>query len=115
MPVAPIQLSQDCQLDMRYVQDTLYVLQGKWKLLIILSISHGNKRYREIARSIPGITLRMLSKELKEMQLNNLISRTVHEDTPVLIEYGLTAYCGTLWPLISEMMRWGKSHRQQRT
>ena len=54
------------QEEIQALQDTLYVLGGKWKLPIINSICNGNKRFRDIERSIPGITTRMLSKELKE-------------------------------------------------
>ncbi len=97
--------------EMKYIHDTLYVISGKWKMLIIVSLRNGNKRYREIAKSIPRITFRMLSKELKEMELNKLVSRTVHNDIPVLIEYELTDYAKTLWPLLTEMINWGKQHR----
>ena len=98
--------------EMKYIHDTLYVINGKWKMLIIVSLRNGNNRYREIARSIPSITFRMLSKELKEMEQNKLISRKVYEDTPVLIEYSLTEYSKTLWPLLREMINWAKNHRK---
>jgi DNA-binding HxlR family transcriptional regulator len=97
--------------EMKYIHDTLYVISGKWKMIIIVSLRNGNKRYREIAKSIPAITFRMLSKELKEMEMNKLVSRTVRDQTPVLIEYELTEYCKTLWPLLTEMIEWGKHHR----
>jgi len=97
--------------EMKYIHDTLYVISGKWKMLIIVSLRNGNRRYREIGKSIPLITFRMLSKELKEMELNKLVSRTVHADMPVRIEYELTPYAKTLWPLLTEMIRWGKTHR----
>jgi len=98
--------------NMKYIDDTLYVISGKWKMLIIVSLSNGHNRYREIAQSIPNITFRMLSKELKEMELNNLVSRTVHTEPSVVIEYKLTEYAKTLWPLLTEMINWGKRHRQ---
>ena len=98
--------------EMKYIHDTLYVINGKWKMLIIISLRNGNYRYREIARSIPSITFRMLSKELKEMEQNKLISRKVYDDTPVLIEYSLTEYSKTLWPLLREMINWAKNHRK---
>ena len=97
---------------MKYIHDTLYVINGKWKMLIIVSLRNGSTRYREIARSIPSITFRMLSKELKEMEQNKLISRKVYDDSPVLIEYSLTEYSKTLWPLLREMINWGKNHRK---
>jgi len=99
--------------EMKYIHDTLYVINGKWKMLIIVSLRNGNRRYREIAKSIPKITFRMLSKELKEMELNKLVSRTVNDDVPVLIEYELTEYAKTLWPILTEMINWGKRHRNK--
>jgi DNA-binding HxlR family transcriptional regulator len=102
----------NCQTDMKYIQDTLYVISGKWKMLIMLSLSNGHRHYRDIAQSIPKITFRMLSKELKEMELNKLISRTVYDDIPVSIEYKLTDYCKTLWPILEEMIHWAKHHRK---
>ncbi|WP_316847307.1 helix-turn-helix domain-containing protein [Pedobacter psychrodurus] len=99
------------QEEIQALQDTLYVLGGKWKLPIINSICNGNKRFRDIERSIPGITTRMLSKELKEMTANQLIKRTVTDDTPVSIEYTSTDYCRSFGDIILEMIKWGKEHR----
>ena len=98
--------------EMKYIHDTLYVINGKWKMLIIVSLRNGNTRYREIAKSIPSITFRMLSKELKEMEQNKLVSRTVYSEPSILIEYKLTDYSKTLWPLLKEMINWGKNHRK---
>ncbi|MCH5718932.1 helix-turn-helix transcriptional regulator [Niabella hibiscisoli] len=63
-------------------------------------------------RSIPGITTRMLSKELKDMELNKLVKRTVYADTPVLVDYEPTAYCKTFGDIIQSMIDWGKKHRK---
>jgi DNA-binding HxlR family transcriptional regulator len=103
---------EECLRDMRYIQDTLYVISGKWKLPIIMSINNGNNRFREIARSIPKITLRMLSKELKELQMNKLITRTISDGSSILVTYKLTAYSKTLAPLIEEMKNWGRNHKE---
>ncbi|WP_312285876.1 winged helix-turn-helix transcriptional regulator [Chryseobacterium gleum] len=73
--------------ELRALQDTLCFIGGKWRIPIINSICNGNRRFRKIERSIPGITTRMLSKELKEMELNKLVKRTVYPEIPVLIEY----------------------------
>lgn len=99
--------------EIQALQDTLYVLSGKWKIPIINSICNGNRRFRDIERSIPGITTRMLSKELKEMSANQLIKRTVIDDTPVVIEYSPTDYCHSFGSIILEMIKWGKMHRQR--
>jgi DNA-binding HxlR family transcriptional regulator len=101
--------------EVQALQDTIYVIGGKWKLPIINSICNGNKRFREIERSIPGITTRMLSRELKDMELNKLITRTVYSETPVLVEYESTDYCKTFGPVILAMIAWGKDHRKKIT
>ncbi|HVW62131.1 MAG TPA: helix-turn-helix domain-containing protein [Puia sp.] len=99
--------------EVRALQDTIYVVGGKWKLPIINSMCNGNKRFREIARSIPGISARMLSRELKEMEANGLIRRTVYDDMPVTVEYTVTDYCRSFGDIILEMIRWGKTHRKR--
>jgi DNA-binding HxlR family transcriptional regulator len=106
-----INCSKKDQDNMKYIQDTLYVISGKWKILIMVSLTNGHTRYREIAKSIPGITFRMLSKELKEMELNKLVTRTVYDEIPVIVDYELTPYCKTLWPILGEMIKWAKNHR----
>lgn len=97
----------------KYVQDTQYVLGGKWKLPIIIAIYHGNKRFNEIRKSIPKITNRVLSKELKHLEENLLVDRNVYEDYPVRVEYTLTTYCYTVTEVLESMERWGKQHREK--
>jgi len=113
MAVEVLSNPRNQQEEIQALQDTLYVLGGKWKLPIINSICNGNKRFRDIERSIPGITTRMLSKELKEMTANQLIKRTVIDDTPVSIEYTSTDYCRSFGDIILEMIKWGKAHRKR--
>ncbi|MDR6563595.1 MULTISPECIES: helix-turn-helix domain-containing protein [unclassified Arcicella] len=98
--------------EIQALQDTIYVLGGKWRLPIINSICNGNNRYREIQRSIPNITTRMLSRELREMELNKLIKRTVSEDSTTSVKYESTDYCKSFGPIILEMIKWGKQHRE---
>jgi DNA-binding HxlR family transcriptional regulator len=98
--------------ELRALQDTLYFIGGKWRLPIINSICNGNRRFREIERSIPGITTRMLSKELKEMEMSKLVKRTVYAATPVLVEYEPTEHCRSFGKIIQEMINWGKGHRE---
>ena len=96
----------------RYVQDTLLVINGKWKLPILLSMYDGKSRFRDLQRSIPAITTRVLSKELKDLELNKLIVRIVHDTYPVTIDYKLTSYSYTLTPVVDEMIKWGKQHNK---
>lgn len=95
------------------IQDTMFVLGGKWKLPVILSIYSGNKRFNDIAGSIPGITNRVLSKELKHLEENLLINRTVIDDYPVRIEYTITDYCLTTDQVAAPMEKWGKIHQKK--
>ncbi len=97
----------------KFVQDTQYVIGGKWKLPIIISIYHGNKRFNEILSSIPRITNRVLSKELKHLEENKLISRKVYDDYPARIEYTLTDYCHSVTDVLTAMEKWGKQHREK--
>jgi DNA-binding HxlR family transcriptional regulator len=92
------------------IQDTMFVLGGKWKIPLILSIYSGNKRFNDIAGSIPGITNRVLSKELKHLEVNLLIERTIISDYPVRIEYTITPYCLTIEEIAAPLEKWGKNH-----
>jgi len=71
---------------------------------------HGNKRFGEIERSIPKITSKVLAKELKDLEENQLIKRTVHVGYPVLVEYTVTDYAMTLEKVINELKDWGLNH-----
>lgn len=104
---------RDAKKELNALQDTLYVIGGKWRLLIINSICNGNLRFREIERSIPGITTRMLSRELKELELNRLVKRSVYPGPPVLVEYESTTYCKSLAPVIAAMIEWGTQHKRK--
>lgn len=95
------------------VSDAIQVLNGKWKLPILISLSFGNKRFGEIAKDIPKITDRMLSKELREMEMNHLIKRTVYDTVPVTVEYSKTVYGDSLDSVIHELYKWGSKHRKK--
>ncbi|HMI60243.1 MAG TPA: helix-turn-helix domain-containing protein [Puia sp.] len=99
--------------EVQALQDAIYVIGGKWKLPIINSICTGNKRFREIERSIPGLTTRMLSKELRELEMNKLITRKVYDTVPVLVEYESTAYSRSFGHIILDLIKWGKEHRKK--
>jgi len=103
----------ECVSSMLPVRDTLDIISGKWKLLILISISNGNHRFREIERSIPKITSKVLAKEFRDLEQNQLITRTVHDDIPVSIEYNITPYAETLQPVIQALYDWGTKHRNK--
>ena len=93
------------------VRDALDVINGKWRLQIIISISAGNKRFREIERSIPKMTSKVLAKELKDLEEHQLIKRTVNKDS--LVEYTLHPYARTLRKAVEALRSWGMNHRKR--
>lgn len=95
------------------VRDALDILSGKWKLPIIIALSFGTKRFGQIAKEIPNITDKMLSKELRDLEMNDLVKRTVHDSYPVVIEYSMTPYGQSLEKVINELRQWGVQHRKR--
>lgn len=82
-------------------------------LMILISISSGNMRFREIERSIPKITSKVLAKELKDLEEHQLIKRTVYDESPVLVEYTTTPYSSSLSEVIKALRDWGVNHRKK--
>jgi DNA-binding HxlR family transcriptional regulator len=98
---------------MRDVQDSMDVLNGKWKISIISSICcYKKRRFSDILNDIEGISNRMLSKELKELELNLLVKRTVLATQPITVQYELTAHGDTLQTIISNLQDFGIAHRK---
>lgn len=103
----------DCKSMLRAVHDTLDILSGKWKITIIGSLHFGKKRFMEMQRDVEGIGAKMLSKELRDLEMNELVKRTVFDTKPVTVEYELTEYGKTLEAIIQEMTKWGVEHRKR--
>tara|TARA_B100000965_G_C19268466_1_gene616184 strand:+ start:249 stop:605 length:357 start_codon:yes stop_codon:yes gene_type:complete len=94
------------------INDTLNVLSGKWKLPIIASLLYGKTRFKELQENIEKITPRMLSKELKELELNGVVKRNVFDTTPIRIEYELTESGKQIVKVLDAMVDWGIAHRE---
>jgi DNA-binding HxlR family transcriptional regulator len=108
-----MQTRKECVEFIRPVRDVLDIINGKWKLPILIALSFGNKRFKELERDVEGITPRMLSKELRDLEMNQLITRTVYDTIPVTVEYSLTEYGKTLDEVIAALRDWGKRHRKK--
>jgi DNA-binding HxlR family transcriptional regulator len=104
---------EKCTHSILPVRDVLDILSGKWKLQIIVSLMFGNRRFKDMQIHIHGITPKMLAKELRELEMNELIKRTVYDASPVYIEYSITPYGRSLKKIILEMEDWGKKHRKR--
>ena len=108
-----IEQHSECRRNLLPVKDALDILSGKWKLPIIIALTFDNKRFKEMQREIDGITPKMLSKELKELEVNQLVKRTVYDTLPVTVEYSLTTYGKSLHKVIEELRTWGLQHRKR--
>jgi DNA-binding HxlR family transcriptional regulator len=102
----------DCFNTVKPVRDAMEVINGKWRLAIIISIGAGNERFSDIEESILGITPKALTKELKILETNKLIKREMSESTPVKITYSLEPYADTLAPIIYSLKDWGINHEK---
>lgn len=105
--------TEECANSLKNVLDALYVLNGKWKLPLILSLVQSSKRFNEIQHDISGISSKVLAKELKDLELNDFIKRTVFPTTPVTIIYEATDYSRTLKDVLRELSLWGAQHREK--
>ena len=103
----------ECKKHMMPMKDALDILGGKWKLQIILSLSFNTRRFKEIQRDVTGITAKVLSKELKDLEMNQLVSRTVYDTMPVSVEYTLTPYGKSLEKVMEALYNWGSQHRKR--
>ena len=102
-----------CITAVRPLRDALDIINGKWKLLILVALNTGHHRFREIERSIPDISSKVLAKELKDLEMHQLLKRTVREGPPVLVTYELLPYADTLDPIIFALRDWGLKHREK--
>ncbi|MDZ4845059.1 MAG: helix-turn-helix domain-containing protein [Chitinophagales bacterium] len=109
----PKHSESECSQFITPIRDTLYILSGKWKLPIIGALMFGKKRFKEMEREIPRITARMLSKELRDLEINQLITRTVYDTKPVTVEYELTPYGRSLETVMMALKDWGVVHRKR--
>jgi DNA-binding HxlR family transcriptional regulator len=104
--------ASSCKKARLAIQDTLDIVGGKWKLVLISVLINGKKKFNELSREC-GISPRILSKELQELEANGLVSRNVCNTKPVTVEYELTEYSKTLHPVTEAMHQWGLAHREK--
>ncbi|MEK7722770.1 MAG: helix-turn-helix domain-containing protein [Acidobacteriota bacterium] len=105
--------SNECRKDFLAIRDALDILSGKWKIMIIVSLFFGKKRFKELERDVEGITAKMLSKELRDLEMNKIVKRTVFDTKPVTVEYEITEHGKSLEKLVRELIAWGICHRKR--
>ena len=105
--------AQQCASHLVAIDDALYVIGGKWKLRLIVALRSGHTRFNEIQRVVIGISARVLSNELKELEMNGFVKRVVIDQTPVVVEYQVTPYAQTLGDVLQSLAEWGFTHRDK--
>ena len=102
-----------CAASLAAVGDALYAIGGKWKLRIIIALSERKKRFNDLHRTVTGISAKVLSNELKELEMHGFIKRIVYIKKPVVVEYELTDYSNTLEHVIQSLSEWGIMHKKK--
>lgn len=102
-----------CTAKLQPITDALYVINGKWKLIIIIALLEGNNRFNELQRAIKGISAKALSNDLKELELNGFIERRVLSETPFVVVYEPTEYVHSLTAVLHTLAEWGSKHRDK--
>ncbi|MGI5125302.1 winged helix-turn-helix transcriptional regulator [Pseudonocardia sp. CA-107938] len=89
------------------------VVGGKWKIVILEHLGSGTLRFGQLQRSLPGITARMLTRQLRELESDGLVTRTVHAEVPPRVEYALSERGASLAPIIAQLRSWGEDYRTE--
>jgi DNA-binding HxlR family transcriptional regulator len=105
-----------CAQELAAIRDSLEILGGKWKLRIMRHLNNhiGEKNtFKKIQREVKGISAKMLSKELQDLEINLLVTRTVMNTKPVTVNYEITEYGLSVFPVTETLIDWGLNHRQK--
>ncbi|WP_371774806.1 winged helix-turn-helix transcriptional regulator [Streptomyces sp. NBC_01438] len=94
------------------VEFAMEILGGRWKLAILKQLVTGTHRFGELRRALPGVTPRMLTRQLRELEADGLITRTVYPEVPPKVEYALTEVGRSLDSLTDELDKWGHWYRE---
>ena len=93
------------------VETTLMLIGDKWKVLILRDLMEGTKRFGELKKSIGTVSQKVLTAQLRDMESNGLVTRTVYPEVPPRVEYSLTALGRSLKPILDAMWNWGESYK----
>jgi DNA-binding HxlR family transcriptional regulator len=96
------------------VETTLQVIAGRWKMVILYHLFEDTQRFSSLRRAIPGVTQKMLTQQLRELERDGVVSRRVYAEVPPRVEYSLTPLGRSLEPVMTAMCRWGTRHRNRR-
>jgi DNA-binding HxlR family transcriptional regulator len=90
---------------------TAHLISGRWKIVLLWYLYKGVQRFSDLERAIPGITHKVLTHQLREMEQSGLLTRSVYAEVPPKVEYQITSFGLTLKPVVDAMHEWGAAHR----
>jgi DNA-binding HxlR family transcriptional regulator len=93
------------------VEITAGIIGGKWKPLILFYLQNKTRRFGEIQKLLPGVTKKMLTQRLRELEKDGIVHRRVYAQVPPRVEYSLTRHGQSLRPILELMSGWGDKHR----
>ena len=105
-----------CTEELFAMRDSLDVLGGKWKLMILRYLTNRTDQqihFKKLQRGIEGISAKMLTKELRELEINLLITRTIQDTKPITVIYAVTEYGKSVFPVTETLVNWGLIHRDK--
>lgn len=108
-----IRFASKCKSEIVPIMDALYIINGKWRIPIVLTLMEGNKRFSEIKKEVQKITSKVLADELKEMELNGFVEKKTDDQSRAKTEYQLTDYSSSLEPIIKSLRDFGIQHRKK--
>lgn len=111
-----IERQATCTEELFAMRDSLDVLGGKWKLMILRYLTNRTDQqihFKKLERGIEGISAKMLSKELRELEMNLLITRTIQDTKPIMVTYAVTEYGKSVFPVTEILVNWGLIHREK--
>lgn len=103
----------DCMKRVRAIDDTLHIMGGKWKSLLLAHLCYKPMRYSELLKDLNGIAGKVLSRELKDLEMNGLVIREVSDTQPLTVTYRLSQYGKSLKDLMDGLANWGLQHRER--
>lgn len=93
------------------VETTLTLIGDKWKVLILRDLLPGTKRFGELKKSVGGVSQKVLTAQLRDMEASGLLTRTVYAEVPPRVEYTLTELGYSLKPILDAMGTWGEAYK----
>lgn len=95
------------------VATTLEIVGGKWKAVILWHLTFKTLRFSQLRRRLPGVTQKMLTQQLRELETDGVVHREVFPEVPPRVEYSLTETGWTLQPILAQMCDWGRAHQER--